>query len=83
MAFSNGLVFIGALMTLIGVYMVYLSLRASPNEMESKHMGVIFIGPIPLIFAGTRKWIITAVCVAAVVMLFIATRSISPELIGW
>ena len=83
MTFSSGLVFIGALMTIVGVYMVYLSLRASPNEMESKHMGVIFVGPIPLVFAGTRKWIITAVCVAAVVMLFMVTRSISPDLIGW
>ena len=74
---------IGLAMTLVGAYMVYLSLRAKPGEVQAKGMGIIFIGPIPIILGGSRKWILAAIGVTALVMFLMLTKSLNPSLIGW
>jgi uncharacterized protein (TIGR00304 family) len=80
---SGGLLFLGFAMTVVGAYMVYLSLRAHPGEVESKGLGIIFIGPIPIILGGSRKWIVAALGVTALLMIFMLTKSMDPSLIGW
>ncbi|MBN2334313.1 DUF131 domain-containing protein [Candidatus Bathyarchaeota archaeon] len=83
MEVSGNVLIIGVALTLIGVFMVYLSLRARPGEVDAKATGIIFIGPIPIIVGGGRKWIIAAIGVTAIIMLFMLSKQLSPDLIGW
>ena len=83
MDLTGGLLIIGLLMTLIGVLMVYISLQPNRKEIETKGMGIIFIGPIPIIIKGGRKWIVTALCIAGLILIFMYSVSQNPDLIGW
>jgi len=83
MNLTGGLLIIGLLMTLIGALMVYISLQPNRKEIETKGMGIIFIGPIPIIIKGGRKWIVTALGIAGIILFFIFTVSQNPNIIGW
>jgi uncharacterized membrane protein len=83
MEVSSGFLFAGVALVLVGVYLVYLSLRAGPGEADAEAVGVILIGPIPIIVGGGRKWIIAALAVIAVIMLYMVSKQISSNLIGW
>jgi len=80
---SSGFLFAGVVLVAVGVYLVYLSLRARPGEADSETVGVILIGPVPIIVGGGRKWIIAALAVIAVIMLYMVSKQISSNLIGW
>lgn len=80
---SSGILFVGVALTLLGAFMVYLSLRAGPRELDAKAVGVIFIGPIPIMVGGGRKWIIAALGVTAIMMLYMISKQVRPDLIGW
>ncbi len=73
----------GLAMTFIGAYIVFLSLKARPNEVETRGMGVIFIGPIPIVIGGNRKWIVVALGITAIIIIFMLTKTMSSDLIGW
>jgi len=83
MEVSSIILFFGVTLTLLGAFLVYLSLRAEPGELDAKAAGVIFIGPIPIIVGGSRKWIITALGITAIIMLYMISKQIRPDLIGW
>jgi uncharacterized membrane protein len=83
MEVSNGFLLLGIVMTLVGIFMVYLSLRAKPEEVKTRGLGIFFLGPIPIIIGGSRKWIITALSIVFIIMFFLATKNIRPDLIGW
>ncbi|MFH2111908.1 MAG: DUF131 domain-containing protein [Candidatus Bathyarchaeota archaeon] len=80
---SGGFLALGLTLTVIGVIMVYISLRARPSEVQSRGVGVIFIGPIPLVMGGDRKLVLAALGVAAVIMVVIIARAAESNLIGW
>jgi uncharacterized membrane protein len=80
---SGGLLALGLILTAAGVIMVYLSLRAGPSEAESRGVGVIFIGPIPLVIGGSGKWVLAALCAAAVIIAVMIAGAAEPNLIGW
>lgn len=83
MAVSGSYLFLGVFMTLTGILMVYLSLRAKPEEVRARGFGIFFLGPIPLIIGGRRKWIVTALGIASIIMFFLVAKNIRPDLIGW
>lgn len=72
----------GLLISGIGFLMVLFSLKASPDEVKQSSKGVIFIGSIPLIFGGNRRWI-TLVLVTAVILVFFILRLDNPGITGW
>ena len=80
---SSGFLAVGAVMVVAGAIMVYMSLRAGPSEAKSGGAAVIFIGPIPIVLGGSRKWVVAALGAAAVILLVMVIRSAQPELIGW
>jgi uncharacterized membrane protein len=51
------LILTGLLISGIGVLMVLLSLKASPDQVKHNSGEIIFIGAIPIILRGNRKWI--------------------------
>jgi uncharacterized membrane protein len=83
MDLTVGLLIIGFLLTIIGAMMVYISLQPNRKEIETKGMGVIFIGPIPIIIKGGRKWIIAALGIAGIILILMFTTSQNPNIIGW
>ena len=80
---SSGFLVVGAVMVVAGAIMVYMSLRAGPSEAKSGGAAVIFIGPIPIVLGGSRKWVVAALGAAAVILLVMVIRSAQPGLIGW
>jgi len=80
---SSGFLVVGVAMAIAGAIMVYMSLRAGPSEAQSVGAAVIFIGPIPIVVGGSRKWVLTALGAAAVILLVMIMSSAQPELIGW
>lgn len=80
---SSGFLVVGVAMAIAGAIMVYMSLRAGPSEVQSVGAAVIFIGPIPIVVGGSRKWVLTALGAAAVILLVMIMSSVQPELIGW
>jgi len=83
MEVSSGILFVGVALTLLGAFLVYLSLRAGLGELDVKAGGVIFIGSIPIMVGGGRKWIIAALGVTAIMMLYMISKQVRPDLIGW
>ncbi len=80
MEFSSGFLIAGLLMTLAGAILIYQSIKASPSEAKSQAKGVHFIGPIPIMVDGSRKWIVAAIGVTSVVLVYLATSSLN---LGW
>ena len=83
MEITSGFLVIGLLMTLAGAILIYQSLKASPSEARTKVDGVVFIGPIPIIVSGSRKWIVAALGAAGVILLWLAVRSVETGIMEW
>jgi uncharacterized protein (TIGR00304 family) len=75
--FTTGFVISG-----IGFGLVLLSLKASSDELKRKATGIIFVGPIPLIFGGDRRFVTLLLVTAILIFIFIISVY-QPNLIGW
>jgi uncharacterized membrane protein len=82
MEISSGFLIVGLLMTLAGALLIYLSLRARPNELKEENNEIRYIGPIPIIVNGGRKWILTALVISSILIVYLITKSVYPELLG-
>jgi uncharacterized membrane protein len=80
---SGGFLVLGLAIILVGVVMVYLSLKAEFSEAKSRGIGLIFIGPIPLVFGGSGRWVLAAIVIGAAIMVLILIGSAEPNMIGW
>ena len=80
MEFTSGFLVAGLLIILAGAILIYQSIKASPSEAKSHAKGVHFIGPLPISIEGSRKWIVAAIGVACVVLVWLASSSLN---IGW
>ncbi len=69
-------------MTLAGVILIYKSLRASPHEIAEDNDGVRYIGPIPIVVNGGRRWILAALIITSVLIVYLITKSFYPEILG-
>lgn len=83
MEITSGFLVVGLLMTLAGAILIYQSLKASPSEASSHTKGVIFLGPIPIMVAGSRRWIVAALGAAGIVLLWLISSSINTGFTGW
>ena len=81
MEIGNSFLVIGLLMTLAGVILIYKSLRASPNDIAQDN-GVRYIGPIPIVVNGGRKWILAALIITSFLIVYLLTKSFYPEILG-
>lgn len=83
MEITSGFLVVGSLMTLAGAILIYQSLKASPSEATSRTKGVIFLGPIPIMIAGGRRWIVAALGAAGIVLVWLISSSINTGFMGW
>lgn len=82
---SATLLGLGLVMTVLGALMIVLSMKSRGNERkhESSSMGVIFLGPIPIVFGGRGRWILIGVA-AVILMVFLFTVNVyQPDLLRW
>ena len=80
MAVSTPVLGLGLAMMGLGVFLVLLSIwpRDERGVIENRSVGVIFIGPIPLVLGGSRKWVFAAILGASIVGLLLAVALIGP-----
>lgn len=85
MGFSAPMFVLGLALTAVGTAMVLLSFRPRDREGEVEHrgIGVIFIGPIPIVFGGKGRWVYIGIAVAAMIALLLVAAAMNPDLIGW
>ncbi len=75
---------LGLAMTGLGALLLLLSFRSSEwGEVDRKAAGVVFIGPIPIVFGGRGRWAVIGVALVFVVVLLIVLVTFQPDLIGW
>ena len=76
---------LGLAMTGLGALLLLLSFRSSGERGEADHRvaGVVFIGPIPIVFGGRGRWAAIGAAFVLVIVLLIALATFQPELIGW
>ncbi len=82
MDISSGFLIVGMLMVLIGGILIYKSLLASPHEITENGKGVRYIGPIPIVVNGSRKWILAALIVTSIILVYLIVRSMYPGILG-
>ena len=81
---SAPMLILGLALTAVGTVMLLLSFRPTERGEELEHggAGVIFIGPIPIVFGGRGRWTLIGVAVAAIALLLVVA-SMNPDIIGW
>lgn len=82
MEITSGFLIIGFLMTLAGAILIYVSLRAGPNDLTEDNDGIRYIWGIPIIVNGGRKWILAALIISSLLILYLITKSSYPNLLG-
>ncbi len=82
MEIINGFFLVGGLITLVGAFLIYLSLRAGPQEV-SRREGVFYLGPVPIMVTGFRKWIIAALGITSVILVWLVSNTLNLSIIGW
>lgn len=73
---------VGGFITLVGAFLIYLSLRAGPQEV-SRREGVFYLGPIPIMVTGVRKWIITALGITSIILVWLVSSTLNLTIMGW
>ena len=82
MEITSGFLVIGLLMTLAGAILIYKSLRASPHDLVGDNDGVKYIGNIPIVVNGGRRWILAALIITGVLIVYLVTKSVYPDILG-
>ena len=82
MEISSGFLVAGLLMSLAGAILIYMSLKAEPNELKDEKNGIRYIGPIPIVVNGGRKWILAALIVSSVLIIYLIAKSYYPDILG-
>ena len=82
MAITSGFLIVGLLMTIAGAILIYMSLKASPRELAEDREGVVFVGPLPIVVKDGRKWILAALIISSVLIMYLATKTYYPGLFG-
>lgn len=82
MEISSGFLVAGLLMVIVGAILIYRSLRASPSELNEEDNGVTYFGPVSIDVKSERMLILTALIIASMVILYLVTKSLYPDLFG-
>lgn len=82
MEISSGFLLVGGFITLVGAFLIFLSLRAGPQEV-SRNEGIFYLGPIPIRVTGIRKWIIAALGITSVILVWLVSCTLNLSIMGW
>jgi uncharacterized protein (TIGR00304 family) len=75
---------LGLAMTGLGTILLLLSVipRNEGEDVEYRSSGMIFLGPIPIVFGGRNRWAIAGITILAMIFLFVAAAMAQPEILG-
>ena len=82
MGIINGFLLVGSLITLVGAFLIYLSLRAVPQEV-SRREDVFYLGTVPLMVTGIRKWILAALGITSVILVWLVSSTLNQSIMEW
>ena len=84
MSVSPSILGLGLTLTGLGTLLLLLSLKNKSDSKSSDIVskGIIFFGPIPIIFGGRNKWAIAVVVVSVMIVVYIAAVMAQPEIVG-
>lgn len=72
---------LGFVLIVVGIALLILSFGG--RRVEGRGFGILFIGPIPILFGGGgRRWLLFTL-IAALLFLLILALSTSPHVVGW
>jgi uncharacterized protein (TIGR00304 family) len=85
LSLSTPLLGLGLVLAGVGVLLLLLSFRSTEEigEVEHRAAGVVFIGPIPIVWGGRGRWALVGIVVVVVIFLILVFAMAQPELIGW
>ena len=82
MDISSGFLIAGLFMTLAGAILIYISLRADPDDLKEENAGIRYIWGIPIIVNGGRRWILAALIISSLLIFYLITRSSYLNILG-
>ena len=84
MSVSAPLLGLGLAMTGIGTILLLISFkpRNEGYEREVSSTGIIFLGPIPLVFRSKGIWAIIGAAIVVMIFIFVAAAMAQPETLG-
>ena len=82
MEISGGFLLVGGLIGMAGAFLIYLSLRAGPQDVYLME-GVFYLGPIPIIVTGVRKWILAALGITGIILVWLVSSTLNLSIMGW
>jgi uncharacterized protein (TIGR00304 family) len=76
---------LGLALMAAGSIMLILSFQSGEprKSVEYRGMGVIFIGPLPIVLGSSKKWFVVGIALAAVIAVLLLAASMQPNLFGW
>ena len=78
---STPLLLSGFLLIAVGILLLIFSYGG--RGVEGRGFGILFIGPIPILFGGEgRRWMLIALLAALLFLLFMVI-SMRPHMVGW
>ena len=83
MNYSSECLLFGFIMIIIGSLLIYKSVIAHPIDFKSSSVGIIFLGPFPIVITGSRKWIITALGIFGFILVLVLILNWRHSLISW
>jgi hypothetical protein len=82
MEIVSGFLIVGLIMTLAGAILIFISLRASPQEILGDSDEVSYFGSIPMVVKDGRKWILIALIISVVFLSYIIVKTTFPSIFG-
>lgn len=70
------------MLTLAGAILIYQSVKASPSEASAHSEEIVYIGPIPIVIAGSRRWIVLAIAATCMILVWLFADMIYPGSLG-
>lgn len=83
MDLSYGFVGLGLMMVLIGVILVYMSLKSGSGEVKKGGVGVIFIGPISIVMSSDIRWFLILLVISTAIIMLMVSGLMGSNLVGW
>lgn len=85
MDFSVLLIPLGFMLICAGVMMLLMSLKKNKRSDDIRRMefGMIFLGPIPIVFGGSKRIVVIGLVLVALIAALLFIGFTNPQLIGW
>lgn len=82
MEIFSGFLVVGLLMIIAGAILIFVSLQASPQDVYEYSDRTIYVGIARGSMNSGRKWILTALLISSILIIFLIAKNIYPNIFG-